>query len=113
MKSKRVLSIGLGAVVLAILCGRTMSAEDKYSVQVPNGLAFSEFRGYEGWQVISISQNGNVIAAILGNPAMIDAYQAGVPVNGKPFPDGSRMAKIHWAPKKYETYPGQPTGVRS
>jgi hypothetical protein len=40
---------------------------------------------------------------------MIDAYRAGIPDNGKPFPDGSKMAKIHWNPKKQETYPGQPT----
>src|SRR6202047_1128022 len=32
----------------------------------------------------------------------------GVPGNGRPFPDGARMAKIHWIPKKQETYPGQP-----
>jgi Cytochrome P460 len=47
-------------------------------------------------------------AVILGNPAMIDAYKEGVPGNGKPFPDGAKMAKIHWIPKKQETYPGQP-----
>ena len=74
-------------------------------MRVPNGLAFSEFRGYEGWQTISISQNDKVIAVILGNPAMIDAYQAGIPGNGKPFPDGAKMAKIHWNPKKLETFP--------
>jgi len=28
----------------------------------------------------------------------------GVPGNGKPFPDGSKMAKIHWTPKKLETF---------
>ncbi len=39
---------------------------------------------------------------------MIDAYKEGVPGNGKPFPDGSKMAKIHWNPKKQEMYPGQP-----
>jgi hypothetical protein len=48
------------------------------------------------------------LQAILGNPAMIDAYKAGIPGNGKPFPDGAKMAKIHWNPKKYETAPGQP-----
>ena len=69
-------------------------------MQVPGGLAFSEFRGYEGWQVIAVSQTGNLIVAILGNPEIIAAYQSGVPGNGKPFPDGSKMAKIHWNQKK-------------
>ncbi|MEA3150191.1 MAG: hypothetical protein QOD56_1130, partial [Gammaproteobacteria bacterium] len=84
------------AVVLVVLVGgRALSAQDKYTLKVPNGLAFSEFKGYEGWQTISISHNGGLLAVILGNPAMIDAYKAGVPGNGKPFPDGAKMAKIH------------------
>ncbi|MEO8140507.1 MAG: cytochrome P460 family protein, partial [Gemmatimonadota bacterium] len=82
-----------------------VSAQDKYTVKVPGGLAFSEFRGYEDWQVVSISHNGDLLAAILANPVMIDAYRAGVPGNGKPFPDGSKMAKIHWNPKKMELFP--------
>ena len=80
--------------------GAAISAQDKYTVQVPGGLAFSEFRGYEDWQVIAVSQTGDLIVAILGNPEIIAAYQAGVPGNGKPFPDGSKMAKIHWNAKK-------------
>src|SRR5256885_1156468 len=101
---------GLGtiAVVTALvsaLGGSVMSAQDKYTVKVPGGLAFAEFRGYESWQVVSISQDGELLAAILANPVMIDAYRAGVPGNGKPFPDGSRMAKVHWSPKKLETFP--------
>jgi hypothetical protein len=31
---------------------------------------------------------------------MIDAYRASIPANGKPFPDGSEIAKIEWRPKK-------------
>jgi hypothetical protein len=104
-------AIGLSSLVsIAVLAaGVAISAQDKYTLQVPNGLAFSEFRGYEDWPVISLSENGGMIAVIMGNAAMIDAYKAGVPENGKPFPDGARMAKIHWSPKKQEAYPGQPT----
>lgn len=110
MKRRSILiSAGL-AVALAVVSGIAVSAtQDKYTVKVPNGLAFSEFRGYESWQVIAVSHNGNAIAAILGNPAMIDAYKSGFPDNGKPFPDGVKMAKIHWNAKKAETWPGQPT----
>jgi hypothetical protein len=82
-----------------------MSAQDKYSLKVPGGLAFSDFKGYESWQAVSISQNGGVVALILANPVMIDAYRAGVSGNGKPFPEGSKMAKIHWNPKASETFP--------
>ena len=81
------------AVVLAVLGGRAISAQDKYTVQVPNGLAFSDFRGYEDWQAVAVSQTDDAMAVILANPVMIDAYRAGVPGNGKPFPDGSKIAR--------------------
>ena len=92
-------------VFLSVIAGLALAAEDKYTVKVPGGLAFSEFRGYEAWQAISISRNERVVAMILGNPAMIEAYQAGSPSNGKPFPDGAKMAKVHWAPKPNEFFP--------
>jgi hypothetical protein len=93
------LTIGMASVVFAIVSGLVIAAQDKYSVKVPGGLAFSEFRGYEGWQTISISHNPKLVGVIVGNPVMIDAYRAGIPANGKPVPDGAKMAKIHWAPK--------------
>ena len=80
------------------------SKQDKYALKIPGGLAFSEIRGYEGWQVIAVSHNGSALAAILGNPVMINAYKAGIPGNGKPFPDGAKMAKVHWNVKKLETF---------
>src|SRR5258708_2520256 len=103
MKGKRTIPILKGA--LALLGVLAISAQDKYTLKVPGGLSFSEFRGYEGWQLVSISQDGALVAAILANPVMIQAYQAGIPGNGKPFPDGAKMAKIHWNPKKMETFP--------
>jgi hypothetical protein len=106
MKGKRMLTVGIIMGVLAFVGGGAVSAQDKYTVKVPNGLAFSEFRGYEAWQVVSVSQGaGSLMAVIVANPVMINAYQAGIPANGKPFPDGSKMAKIHWNPKKLETFP--------
>ena len=77
----------IGAIVfvvvfLSVLVALAMAAPDKYTLKVPNGLAFSEFRGYEAWQVVSISQDGKLIAAILANPVMVKAYLAGVPGNG-------------------------------
>jgi hypothetical protein len=95
----------IGGVSLAILGGIALAAQDKYTVKVPGGLAFSEFRGYEGWQVAATSQNDKLVAVILANPVMIKAYQAGIPGNGKPFPNGSKMAKIHWTPKMNQYFP--------
>jgi hypothetical protein len=39
---------------------------------------------------------------------MIDAFKAGIPGSDKPFPDGAKMAKVHWTAKKNEAQPGQP-----
>src|SRR5882757_7565110 len=91
-----------GVVVLAVLGGRTITAQpqDKYSLKVPDGLAFSDFRGYEDWQVVSIARTDEVLKVIVANPVMIEAYKTGVPGNGKPFPDGSMIAKLQWKPKK-------------
>ncbi|MGJ5816403.1 cytochrome P460 family protein [Paludibaculum fermentans] len=105
MKRKRLrFSLFLG-VLLTLLVALGLAAEDKYDVKVPGGLAFAEFKGYEGWPAISISRNEKVVAVILGNSTMIDAYKGGFPANGKAVPDGAKMAKIHWAPKKNEFFP--------
>src|SRR5579863_4139684 len=67
--------LALSATAVAI----SSSTPDKYTLKVPNGLAFAEFKGYEDWPVIAISENGGLIAAILGNREMIEAYRAGAP----------------------------------
>src|SRR5271170_6757549 len=94
-------------VSLSVLVALALAAQDKYTVKVPNGLAFSDFRGYEDWQVVAPSQTDaqNVMRVILANPVMMKAYRAGVPANGKPFPDGSKIAKIEWQPKKITDAP--------
>jgi len=97
--------------MLAVLGSRAISAPDKYTVQVPGGLSFSEFKGYEDWQSVSVSKTDHAFALILANPTMIDAYRAGIPSNGKPFPDGSKMAKIHWKPETSAEAPDPATAV--
>jgi hypothetical protein len=111
MSMNRIVYWAMGIVAAAaavVMSTSAMSAQDKYSLKVPGGIAFSEVKGYEGWQAVSVSQNGGKFAVILGNPATIDAYKAGIPGNGKPFPDGAKIAKIHWIPQKNEAEPGQP-----
>lgn len=109
MSPKYIFVIITGALLVGILAaGAALSAQDRFALKVPGGLAFSEFKGYETWQTISISHNGDKLAVILGNPTMIEAFKSGIPENGKRFPDGAKMAKIHWLAKKNETAPGQP-----
>src|SRR5262249_22025428 len=100
MMRKSMLAIGIASVSLIALVGTAMSAQDKYSLKTPSGVAFSDFRGYEGWEVVSSARTDEVLKVIVGNPTMINAYKAGIPGNGKPFPDGSKIAKLQWKFKK-------------
>ena len=99
---------------LAALGGIALAAQDKYTVQVPNGLALSECRGYEDWPAVAVSHPESTMTSehpddklnvIVANPAMIEAYRAGIPGNGKPFPDGSKIMKILWNPKQHAEAP--------
>ena len=101
----RALLVASIPIVLVVSVGIAIAKQDKYTLKVPGGLAFSEFKGYEGWQFVSTSQNNRLVAVILANPAMIEAYAAGIPANGKPFPDGAKTAKIHWKPKQQQQFP--------
>jgi hypothetical protein len=104
--SVRVLAVAITGIALAALARVAVSAQDKYSLQVPKGVAFSEFRGYETWELVSVSHpvggegGSETLNVILGNPAMIKAYAAGIPGNGKPVPDGAKLAKIQDNVKK-------------
>jgi hypothetical protein len=96
------------AAVLAALGGMALAAQDKYTVQVPNGLALSECRGYDHWPAVAVSQPEEPevkLTVIVANPAMIDAYRAGIAGNGKPFRDGSKVVKILWTPKQHVVAP--------
>jgi hypothetical protein len=93
----------LALVALAGLVAVTALArqqQDRYTLKVPDGLAFSEFKGYEDWQDVAVSETEGSVKAILANSAMIKAYRSGVPENGKLFPEGSKVVKIEWIKKK-------------
>jgi hypothetical protein len=97
--------VAIVAPVIAVVGGWSSSAQekqDKYTLQIPGGLSFSEIRGYEQWQVVgpSLTEAANVIRVIVANPVMIKAYEEGIPGNGKPFPDGSKIVKLEWRLKK-------------
>lgn len=89
-----------GAAALAALGGHALLAANKDTVAIPDGLALSEFKGYETWAAVGASKTTDDIKVMVANPVMIAAYQAGVPLNGQPFPEGSTIAKIQWKPVK-------------
>src|ERR1700761_2685702 len=90
----------LGTSVLAQSAGPGVSAERKYTLKVPDGLSFADFKGYGDWQLISSAKTDDRIKVILGNPVIIAAFKSGIPGNGKPFPEGAKIAKVQWKPKK-------------
>src|SRR5579872_4609405 len=97
MNGKTIMIIAASITAASSLAG---SGQDKYSLRLPDGLAFSDFKGYEDWRLISSAQTGDRLKVILGNPTIIAAFKAGIPANGKPFPEGSKIAKLQWTPKK-------------
>jgi hypothetical protein len=108
MKRKSKLTIAIATAALAVLVATAVYAQsdkddkdkDKYSLKSPGGIAFSDFRGYEDWSVVSSARTDEVLKVIVGNPTMVKAYKSGVPGNGQPFPDGSMIVKLQWKPKK-------------
>src|SRR5262245_3540153 len=99
MQRKNIVKLATAAAVLTALCA-AVYAQDKYALISPGGIAFSDFKGYEDWSMVSSAHTSEVLKVIVANPAMIDAYKAGVPGNGQPFPEGSRIVKLQWKPKK-------------
>jgi hypothetical protein len=96
--------VATAVAALAVLGAVVLYAEgqdkDKYSLISPVGIAFSDFRGYEDWADVSSARTDEILKVIVANPRMINAYKAGVPVNGQPFSDGSMIVKLQWKHKK-------------
>ena len=105
MKPIRMLTIAITASLAVLAAGAATSAQDKYTLKLPNGLPFSDFKGYESWQVVSVSQTAELLKVEVANPTMIKAYRSGIPGNNKPFTDGSKIAKIEWRLKKMAESP--------
>ncbi len=93
-------AIAITAAFLAGLTGIAIAAQDRSTLKVPNGLAFSEFNGYETWQDVAVSQTEMSLKVIAANDVMIAAFRQGVPGNHQLFPEGSKIVKIEWLAKK-------------
>jgi hypothetical protein len=92
-QTAQVVVVALVLVVFAVFAGIALATQDKYSVQVPGGLSLSECRGYEDWADVAASHPADKTNVIVANQMMIDAYRAGIPGNGKPFPAGAKAVK--------------------
>jgi Cytochrome P460 len=105
----------LAASIFVVSVVLAAQSQDRFTLKSANGIAFSEFRDYDAWQLIATSQPDDTSGcgtskvgctkAILGNPTMIQAYRAGIPANGKPVPDGAAFAKIEWLKDRDQASP--------
>ena len=98
-------AIAVTAVMLSSFGGAATAAQDRSKLKIPGGLAFSEFKGYQGWEVVAPSQVKDGIKIIAANPVMMKAYKAGLPADGKTFPNGSKVVKIEWAQTQSKVSP--------
>ena len=106
MTNKTAFTFAIAVTALIVVNGfALLPQQDRYALKVPDGLALSEFRGYDAWQTIAVSETESSVKAILGNPTMIAAYKQGVPENGHAFAEGSKTAKIEWIKKKNPVSP--------
>src|SRR3954449_830127 len=94
------LMIAIATAAFAALGGMAVYAEDKYALKTPSGIAFSDFKGYEDWPAVPAARTDEVLKVIVANPVMIEAYKAGIPGNGQPFPEGFKIAKLESEPNK-------------
>jgi hypothetical protein len=95
MKRETKLTFAIATAALGVvLGGAAVATQDKYALTSPGAIAFADFRGYEDWAVVSSARTDDILKVIVANPTMIKAYKAGVPGNGQPFPEGSKIAKL-------------------
>jgi len=85
MTRNGILKIAAATVVLATLGALVYGQEtfDKYTLKSPSGIAFSDFRGYEDWAVLSSARTDEELKVIVANQALISAAKAGAPGNGQ------------------------------
>ena len=105
MRIHGITTIATTMVAFALAGGIAFAAQDRFALKVPDGLAFADFKGYETWQDVASSETETAVKAILANPIMIKAFKEGIPGNGKPFPEGSKIVKIEWVKKKNPVSP--------
>ena len=105
MKSRDI-SAGVLVAASIFVVSVVVAGQDRFTLTSPDGIAFSEFKGYDAWQVIAPSQLDGVVKTVVGNPVMLKAFRDGIPSNGQTVPDGAIMAKIEWSAKSNPDLPG-------
>ena len=69
MTKRPLLASGATLAVLAVF-GSAISSEDRFALKAPNGIAFSEFKGYENWPDVALSHDEHDLKLIAANETM-------------------------------------------
>jgi hypothetical protein len=106
MKSTRHNLLHALVALLILLSAAGVGGQDRFVLVAPNGIAFSEIRGYEDWNVVapSFRTDNNEVRVILANDVMIRAYRQGAPGTGGSFPEGSMIVKIGYSAVKSQSF---------
>ena len=100
----RIPMLAIVALLLAGFASLAIAAQDRYTLKLGK-LSFGDFRGYETWQDVAVSQTETQLKVILANDVMIKAFRRGLPADGKLFPEGSKVVKIEWSFKRNPVSP--------
>jgi hypothetical protein len=106
MKSTRQHLFHALVALLILVSPASLRAQDRFALVAPNGIAFSEIRGYEDWSVVapSFRTDNNEVRVILANKVMIDSYRQGAPGAVGSFPEGSMIVKIGYSAVKSQSF---------
>lgn len=98
MREKIIAFALVGAASIAVFGDIAVAQQDRYTLKLGN-LAFADFKGYENWGVVAVSETKTQVKVIVANDVMLDAFRHGLPADGKLFPEGSKIVKIEWRKK--------------
>ena len=99
MKGKTIRVTLFVGVFVFVLVALALAAQDRYTLKLGK-LAFSDFRGYENWRDVAVSQTETLLKVVVANDLMMGAYRHGLPADGRLFPEGYQIVKIEWSMKK-------------
>ena len=94
-------------VSLAVLGGMALAAQDRLTLKVPNGPAFTSrqrIRKLAECRQFCQTEHGS-LESDRGKYRDDGRISERHPGNGKHFPDGSKIVKIEWSPKKNPEFP--------
>ena len=80
----------LAVVGSVVLGGIALAAQDRYTLKLGK-LSFADFKGYEDWKDVAVSQTETQLKVIVANDVMMKAYRQGLPATASFFPKAPRL----------------------